>query len=138
MINTTVSSFLLSNGKHYHHPNAVTLETEKKDPLCLKVAIKAYKDKMLTGLTDEDKEEIKKRIQAYLQEHTVETEEEMAAFLAFVKSLYAEVGYPEDRAKQMVNEILHQMMAEPASTDAPAHLKLMNKPFRKPDLVILD
>jgi len=138
MINTTVSSFLLSNSKYYHQPNAVTLETEKKDPLCLKVAIKAYKDKMLTGLTDEDKEEIKKRIQAYLQEHTVETEEEMAAFLAFVKALYAEVGYPEDRAKQMVNEILHQMMAEPASTDAPAHLKLMNKPFRKPDLVILD
>lgn len=62
----------------------------------LKEAIKAYRDEYLTGLTDEEREEIEKLAKAYLEKHPIRTEGDRAAFDDYIKSLLKQFGYKGD------------------------------------------
>lgn len=66
------------------------------DPLSLKVAIKAYKDEWLTGLTDKELEEINKEAEKYLKAFPIKTDADRAAFNTFIKSLLKKYGYKGD------------------------------------------
>jgi hypothetical protein len=70
-----------------------SLTKDESDPLCMKTAVKAFKDKHLIGLTDDEIREIRKRITAYLEEHSLETEMDMMAYKAFLEDLYREFGF---------------------------------------------
>lgn len=61
--------------------------------LCLKKEIKAYKDKTLTGITDEERAEIEARIKEYLEENPIKTQEDRDAFERFVNELFSHFGF---------------------------------------------
>ena len=72
---------------------------EDEDYLCLRSAIENWQEQMLSGgtaLTDEEKEKIREMIKAWLEENPLETEEDKAAFTAFVKQLYKMFGARHD------------------------------------------
>lgn len=66
---------------------------KNNDPLSLKKAIKAYQDERLTGLTDEEREEIERRSKEYLEKNPIKTEQDRNAFNEYVKSLLKEFGF---------------------------------------------
>ncbi|MCL2702496.1 MAG: hypothetical protein FWE91_02665 [Defluviitaleaceae bacterium] len=66
---------------------------EDYNPLCMKTAIKGWKDKLITGLNDEDKKKIDDEIKAYLDAKPIETQSDIDAFHAFVKSLIKKFGF---------------------------------------------
>lgn len=68
---------------------------EEEEEFCFRQAIDDFKVKTLTGgtaLTDEEKEKIRELISRWLEENPLETEEDKAAFKAFLKQLYMEFG----------------------------------------------
>lgn len=68
--------------------------TQKElNPVCLRTAIKAYKDEKLTGLTDEDREIIEERINLYLKYNPIKTEADLMLFKLFVRNLKREFGF---------------------------------------------
>ncbi len=112
-----------------------------KDPLSIKVAKKAYMDEKLTGLTDEEKEEIEKRCKAYLKENPINTKEDLQFYLDYIKSLLKEFGFKGDYesfAKAFANsseknddidssfnmDIVHQFNKN--NNNNPLKFKLMN------------
>lgn len=93
-------------------------------PLSLKKAIKAYKDNILTGLTDEEKEEIERLAREYLKERPTKTNHDREAFNNYVKSLLRKFGYKGDTdeyAAAVVSEIsgaLEEPTARPREAGA--------------------
>lgn len=75
---------------------ATDLYNSNENPLSLKKAIKAYKDEMLTGLTDDEKEEIERLAKEYLKEKPLETQEDKDSFNMYIKSLLKKFGFKGD------------------------------------------
>ena len=74
-------------------------EDENRDPLCLRQAMEDYKIRILSGnraLTEEEKELIREKIAAWLEENCIETEEGQKAFKLFVKDIYRLFGARHD------------------------------------------
>lgn len=76
--------------------NAYGINKNSEEPMSLKDAIKAYRDEKLTGLTDEEIEEIEKEARLYLQQFPIKTDADRAAFNTFIKSLLKKFGYKGD------------------------------------------
>lgn len=56
-------------------------------------AIKDFKDEYFTGLTDEEREQIDKEIQAYIQSHTKNNKVDLSGLSQFIQHLLASYGY---------------------------------------------
>ena len=72
---------------------------EEDDAFCLRNAIENWSEQKLTGgraLTDEEKEKIRELIANWLEENSLETEEDKRAFSAFVKKVYLKFGAKHD------------------------------------------
>lgn len=76
--------------------NAYGINKNSEEPMSLKDAIKAYRDEKLTGLTDEEIEEIEKEARLYLQQFPIKTDADRAAFNTFIKSLLKKFGFKGD------------------------------------------
>ena len=72
---------------------------EKRDDSlseALRRAIKGFKDQHLTGLTDDDKEEIKRRAKAWLDANPIETPQQRDAFNNYIRTLLRKFGFKGD------------------------------------------
>lgn len=72
-------------------------------------AIKAYRDEYLTGLTDEEKEEIDKKVKAYLKEKPVKNNADRESLKMYIRSLLMECGFKgkcEDSIAAIMTECL--------------------------------
>lgn len=90
--------------------------TSADDALSLEKAVKAYRNEYLTGqkeLTDEQKDEIKCRIEKYLEKYKLDTKEDKDAFNAYVKSVFKSMGfhgYVEDYVEGDVYEYMDSIL----------------------------
>ena len=94
---------------------------KEEDELCLKQAIEDFKIKTLSGgtaLTDEEKEKIREIISQWLEQNPLETEDDKAAFKAFLKQLYIEFG-----AKDFLLDVVLAKLGD--KLDTSDSLKLM-------------
>lgn len=72
-------------------------------PLSLNKAIKAYQDERLTGLTDEEREEIERRAKEYLKKNPIRTEQDREVYNQYVKSLLKKFGFKGDMDEYSVS-----------------------------------
>lgn len=85
-------------------------------------AVKAYQDEKLTGLTDDERDEIKKRVDKYLKEHPIQTKQDHDALCNYVKSLMKKFGFKGDLdegAAAILGEILDK---QATSGEQPAEI----------------
>ncbi len=75
-------------------------ETSKNESVLLKdqfhKAIKGYQDEYYTGLTDEEKEAIKKQQEAYLEAHPLRNKADVIRYNQFTKNLLKQYGFKGD------------------------------------------
>jgi len=106
---------------------------EADDAIDLKQAMETWKEQMLSGgtaLTEEEKEQIKALIANWLEENPLETEEDMAAFSAFVKYLYTTFGAKHDLMDFIAEVVIGSWLEEnPTETgkNKDAFLEFINR-----------
>ena len=86
----------------------------------LTTAIKAYKDEFFTGLTDEEREQIKKDLKAYLDKYPIKNEADRKRYNDYFKSLLKKYGYkgnPEELLASLTDELKNESNNDGLSTD---------------------
>ncbi len=71
-------------------------EEKKEYDNIMSEAIEAYKDEMLTGLTEEERAEINALVKAYMEKHSIKTKADKEALVQYIKGLLKDYGYKGD------------------------------------------
>lgn len=108
----------VSNPPIMELPSASSAAKSKNNKLT--TAIKAYKDEYFTGLTDEEREEIKKKLKAYLLEHPIKNDADRNLYTQYYKNLLKEYGYkgnPDELIADLTGEIQSEAADASAASD---------------------
>ena len=71
-------------------------DEKKKYDNIMSEAIEAYKDEMLTGLTEEERAAINALVKAYMEKHPIKTKADKEALVQYIKGLLKDYGYKGD------------------------------------------
>ena len=103
--------------------------TQQNSENLMTKAIKDFKDQFLTGLTDDEREEIKQKIREYIASIPKGQKVDLAALNALVASLLHQFGFKgnvDDMIQSLISETSNELKTEPASSDATTAYKRLS------------